>query len=280
VIAQRPPRSPGSVARRSGGWRPTGILACVEWARLRHVWDVSVGAWIAPRLGPFGGWVGSVVPRGFDAYVRILHPVATADGQPATWRDVCTATGRHAHALMQWRAISCVTPPAVSEDMTNEWDAWNGSEPDIGNLDAAAFGALCRVLSRHTDSDTECFFALWDGYGWIHGSPSIAAFQHDEPIPPAFSRDVLVGPRLRLPQRDYLVFSGPLDAAHQLRAQSPNLMWPNARSWFVATEIDFDSTLVGGSNALIRDLLSDAALETWRVDPRDSLAYDGDMVNV
>ena len=30
--------------------------------------------WLAPRLGPFGSGVASVVPDGFPAYSRILHP--------------------------------------------------------------------------------------------------------------------------------------------------------------------------------------------------------------
>ncbi|MGH3934087.1 MAG: hypothetical protein ACRDS1_03740 [Pseudonocardiaceae bacterium] len=37
--------------------------------------EVSVGACIAPRLGFFGGRVGSVAPRGFAVYARVLQPV-------------------------------------------------------------------------------------------------------------------------------------------------------------------------------------------------------------
>lgn len=72
---------------------------------LSFVKDPSVADWIAPRLGPFGGWVGSVVPRGFPAYARILHPVRDRDGESATWAAVCAQTQREAHALMQWQSI-------------------------------------------------------------------------------------------------------------------------------------------------------------------------------
>ena len=41
----------------------------------RALADIAEGSWIAPRLGPFGGWVGSAVPRGYPAYARVLHPV-------------------------------------------------------------------------------------------------------------------------------------------------------------------------------------------------------------
>ena len=53
--------------------------------RLHTVTDMSVTEWIAPRLGPFGGQVGSVVPHGFQAYARVLHPPEELDGRPTTW---------------------------------------------------------------------------------------------------------------------------------------------------------------------------------------------------
>lgn len=39
-----------------------------------------------------------------------------------------------------------------------------------------------------------------------------------------------------------------------------------------------DSTLVGGSRALIDAVLADTALKAWPGAPGDSLAYDGDTV--
>jgi hypothetical protein len=51
------------------------------------------------------------------------------------------------------------------------------------------------------------------------------------------------------------------------------------RSWFVATEIDFDPTIVAGSSELIAAVLAEPILEAWPVDPDDSLARDGDTLN-
>lgn len=62
--------------------------------------------------------------------------------------------------------------------------------------------------------------------------------------------------------------------------QSPNLFWPDDRAWCVASEIDFDSTLVAGSTALIEALLTAPGLEVWPVEGHDSLAFDADHVNV
>jgi hypothetical protein len=47
----------------------------------------------------------------------------------------------------------------------------------------------------------------------------------------------------------------------------------------VATELDFDSTLVGGSVELVAAILEAPALDAWAVRPDDSLASDADRVN-
>ena len=62
-------------------------------------------------------------------------------------------------------------------------------------------------------------------------------------------------------------------------AQSPNLFWPDDRQWCVATEIDFDSTLVAGSDALIDELMHTPLLETLPIQPGDSLQITADRIN-
>ena len=85
-------------------------------------------------------------------------------------------------------------------------------------------------------------------------------------------------PRLALPQRTYLLHAGPLARALEL-GRSPNLLWPADRSWFLASEIDFDSTLVGGSRDLAAAILGDPQIEAARVREDDSLRFDADAVN-
>ena len=252
--------------------------------------EVSAGAWIGPRLGPFGGWVGSVVPRGFAAYARILHPVPDIGGEMTTWASVCAVTGREPHALMQWDAIK-----AQGEgDDPGPSRAWPGGDPEVGNLHPQALEALCRVLTPHTP-DGRCIIGLWDGWGWIHGAPAVSNLSASRdgsppapaPVPPGPPDEVRYGPRLRLPGRDYLLFTGTLAAAgalgHQVTAtwfipQSPNLIWPPDQSWFVATEIDFDSTLIGGSAEVIAAVLADPKLESWPITATDSLASAADTI--
>jgi hypothetical protein len=60
---------------------------------------------------------------------------------------------------------------------------------------------------------------------------------------------------------------------------APNLIWPADHTWFMASEVDFDSTLVGGSAELIQAIVDSPKLEAWQVKPTDSLAADADKIN-
>lgn len=246
---------------------------------------VSLASWIAPRLTASLGSVASVVPYGYPAYARICHPVPDGLGGWNSWSEVAAAKGTTAHALMQWHAVL-----GSSEQPGSRGAVWPG-EPTTGNLATHTLHALCAILAAHTATPGDCMFCLWDGYGALHGSASVAIVRSDGEevhVPPGVDRTVLDGARVRLPGRDYLLLTGPLHCAgdldwspldgHEMR-QSPNLFWPSDHAWCVATEIDFDSTLVAGSTGLIEAVLAAADLDSWRVDPDDSLTYDGDVIN-
>ncbi len=265
----------------------------VSFEELAPVADLSVGGWIAPRLCGFGGRVCCIVPAGFAGYVRVLHPAADQQGAQASWARVCEQTGRVAHPLMQWQAIS--TAPRTGGQ--TRASSWPGRAPEVGNAPPAVLAAMLEVLAGFTVDPAGCYHAVWDGWGWLDGG-GVTTFSYPEseprpfrppPLPPALPGEVLAGPRLRHPGRDYLLFRGPLRAAlgigHQITAdwrlpQSPSLLWPADRSWLLATEVDFDSTLVGGSAELVRELLQATRLEAWPVGVDDDLTIDGDRVNL
>jgi hypothetical protein len=93
---------------------------------------------------------------------------------------------------------------------------------------------------------------------------------------------VIDGPKAGVAGLDHLLFAGPLRLAgrwgarpyepgHARDINSPNLMWPADRAWFVTTNIDSTWTGVGGSADLIDDLLAEPRLEVVRTrhdDPR------------
>jgi hypothetical protein len=247
--------------------------------------EVGAADWLGPRLRRFGSAVAAVVPDGFPAYVRILHPASGPDGRPVRWAEVADWSGRTMHQLVQFHAIGRPPPVAPAGPAP-----WNGEAPAEGNLPAELLRVLCATLAEHTGTPGSCWFCLWDGYGWLHGSPSVAMLGRHGPIcvPPAFPAEVLGGPRVRLPGRDYLLFAGLLAAAPRLGwtgpngffwPQSPNLFWPDDHAWCVASEVDLFCTLVAGSDELAEALVGDSRLEAWRVQPADPIAFDSDQVN-
>jgi hypothetical protein len=258
---------------------------------LRVVADLSAAEWIAPRLtGRRFGAVTSVVPDGYPAYVRICHPATDKDGNQVGWSEVARATDRQSHPLMQWHALV-----GSSDPFNFKGSLWVGENPERGNLDPRMLAILCDLLAGHTTAANDCFFCLWGGYGdlenygWLEGDASKETREIADREQHIFSSNEREGPRLHLPDRDYLVLIGSLSGALRIgwwigdrsfRHQSPNLFWPADRAWCVASEIDFDSTLVGGSVELVEAIIRHPMLDAWAIEPQDSLAADADKVNI
>ena len=164
---------------------------------LKIVNGAEAGAWIAPRLeGGFGGQVKQQVPNGYDAYVRVFHPVSDGSGKSITWAEVARTLGRTAHREMQWHRLIGAADPEAS--FSSEWP---DRCPSTGELDEVTLKALCRVLQTHTRDPEHCFFGL----STIHAG-----------VEKTYRKAV----QLRWPRRDFVIFSGPLSAADQLGYES------------------------------------------------------------
>lgn len=250
---------------------------------MEPVGDVAVGDWIKPRLS---GALTAVVPSGFDAYVRVLHPVDVVGTHVVRWRDVAAVTGRRVHPLVQWWRLIDAT-----DSVNPRSELWDGGEPDIGSLDPPDNRRLVDLLAGHTNSPDDAYFAVWEGNGFFHaGATAIysAGKKQSRPAPVvSIARELISGPRLRHPGRDYVVLSGSLREASTIPdligakpwTPSANLVWPQDHSWCIATEVDFDSTLVGCSRAAAKEILACPDLESFPINPNDSLQYDADLVN-
>lgn len=243
----------------------------------------AAGAWIEPKLGSEISRVADQVPAGYEAYVRIFHPAHDRELKPVRWAEVAEVTGKTAHREMQWEALTA----GRSE--------WEGQEPMTGWMDIDELDALCAILVDHTTNPDHCYFGLCTIQSWED------SFSAEE-----------MEPLLKLPHgRDHIVLAGPLSAVDQITRHYssadpssavvvawkgdgpqrertrlewvwrdvPNLIWPEDRSWFVVSEVDFDSTVVGGSAELIKAIVQSPALEAWQVEPTDSLAIDADKIN-
>jgi len=244
--------------------------------------DTRSGDWLVERIHGFAQNVGSIVPSGFESYARVFHPVE--EGLWRRWRDVAAHNGRLVHAEMQFHLIS--RPPGEAPDGYEPL-----SEMAVGCLPSEELQLLTDLLARHTTETTSCWFAVWEGYGQLHGTPtpsqvtSTSGGVPTDPVdvPPILPRQVLEGPRLALPNRAYVVLHGVLrevpDLFELLGAQSPNLWWPEDHSWCVATEIDLGWTYVAGSEALVDDVVRCPDLEVLRATISDGATYDSDVLN-
>ncbi|WP_433181862.1 hypothetical protein [Actinoallomurus sp. CA-150999] len=210
-------------------------------SRLRSLTDVSPAAWIEEGTGDFDSGVHALLPGGFEAYARLPHPTESADGRMLRWSEVAERSGSVVGSRTRFTDI------AGPED----------EEPWAGSFPAALLPVLCEILAAHTTTPQECYFGLWDGWGWLDAD----------------------GPKIHLPGRDYLLFAGPLDAATEMGdrgdgyffPQSPNLFWPRDRAWCVATDVDLDATYVGGSARLAEDLTGGARIEALSAELSDPL---------
>ncbi len=298
---------------------------------MRFTPDVARGDWILPRVRGggivVGGLVGGVVPRGFDAYARVLHPVTAyvpvvgTDVPPETlrWSEVAALSSRRpravVHPLVQWSSIA----GAPSRDVALT-DGRVASAPPDGALAPDAWSGLARHLAAHTAEPGLLTAGVWNGYGTLRPGRSSRAFVavYDDgtggpaPTPGELARlqaeaeaELLAsvdpeitsaaddGPLLALPGRDYVLLDATADEFvdgswtrtsglgwyGSLHGVSPNLLWPADRAWCVASEIDFDSTLIGGSRALVDAICADDALEAFEVGEDDDLTWTGDTVN-
>lgn len=256
-----------------------------------------VGAWIKPRLGGEFGAVTLQVPQGFQAYARVFHPASDPAGSPVRWADVAKMCRTIPHQEMQWHAILGLNNADELRGSYSPNDGsgvkWVGSDPPIGAMDIETLDAVCEILAEHTTDARHCLFGLCTIQSWLD----------------SFSADKLP-PLLELPyDRNHIVLAGPLSAVGQimynwggslqmtlvanqgkepppkqepskfLQREAPNLIWPTDNSWFVASEPDFDSTLVGGTATLIDAIVKSPKLEAWQVMPTDSLADDADRIN-
>jgi hypothetical protein len=222
-------------------------------AAVGATWDdgPAAGEWIAGRLGPFGPSVGHAVPHGYPVYAIVEIPGNAEVDVP---------------------------------------------EPDV------TFDALLDVLEPFT-GDQAVHSGIWPGFAWMYATgddprtaPGMGVgvfWSPDAQRPPqeeidrqlAAAREQMASARvecpdaepLRLPHREYYLWSGPLRSAMAFRHQSnspPSLIWPDDRSWFVGTPIYSNEIAVAGSREVIDEILCDRRLSARRAKPDDDLDID------
>jgi len=236
--------------------------------------------WIERQLAPFAERVTSVVAAGFQSYARVLHPVAQwvdDHERPVRWQEVAAWSGLPLRPGSQFHSIAL--PPTDPATPTE----WRGDGPRQGQLFAADAEVLAEILRPWTSTPEDCWFCVWDGYGWGNAVQLTPPGQPGVMLPDPVPDPVRQGPRVHLPNRDYLLYSGPVEAVMATvplanSGQTPNLWWPSDHSWCVATEIDLAWTYVGGPEPMIEHVLTDKRIEAVSAEPGDPLTRVEDWI--
>jgi hypothetical protein len=223
--------------------------------------DIAAADWVVGRLASDSYRVDMLLPDGFAAYVRVLHAIVleTDHGrQLIRWRDVAAAAGlTELDRCVQFATLA--SHPEV--------DA--GNPPLPGELPDEQLATLTAVLANHTATPKRCWFCVWNGYGEpADRTPGSAGertglFTHpaEPPTRPASIREADRGATVRgVLERRYHLYTGPLGAVTTLGLPA-NLWWPEDHAWCVASDVDLDSTYIGGSEALARALIHHPRLE-------------------
>jgi hypothetical protein len=253
--------------------------------------DVHQADWIGPRLTPWDGnsIATIIVPSGFAAYARVLHPAGIPEHgeRPVRWADVAAWSGMPLRQDAQFHSIAL--PPADP----GEPPPYHGQGPQAGSLYWSDAEVLAGTLRDWTSTPEDCWFCVWDGYGWESARPLFFVASSDTRQPPATPAPprrgpvpgpVLEGPRVQLPHRSYLLYQGSAEAVLTLPAlegafgQCPNLWWPGDRAWCVASEIDLPWTYIGGPRGLIDAILADDRIEALPAAPDDRVSRVEDWV--
>jgi len=251
--------------------------------------DVGQADWIAERLTPREDEypVTIVVPAGFEAYARVLHPAETPGNgnRLVRWAEVAAWSGMPLRDDAQFHSIAL--PPAAPLGPP----PFSGGGPRAGSLYPPDAEVLARLARVWTSTPENCWFCVWDGFGWGQGAvaavstedgtlPEILEEALRDPVP----AEVREGPRVRLPYRNYLLYRGPAEAVVATARvpgtweQCANLWWPADRAWCAATEIDLQWTYVGGPRGLVDAILADDRIEALPAAPDDPVSRVEDWV--
>lgn len=157
--------------------------------RFAWVSDLGRGEWLRPVEAEPWGSILSIVPRGFEAYARLFHPVerdrprqttswqgldeatyfagvedveAAPETEPATWAQAAASFGTTMHAQAQYARL--VRRDYGRVDGVIAPDGWRYSDTFEGCLDAASLAAASAVLARHTTTPHAGVAAIWEGW--------------------------------------------------------------------------------------------------------------------
>ncbi len=244
-----------------------------------------------------------------SAFGTTFHPgaqwsalVRTTDDDPNGWQQVIASDGRQYNAPIEGELAPGLVAAAAAHL------AAHTTTPDDGYV--ALWEGRGGLLGHLGDTPSRAFLQMGDG------SDATLA-RHNEMLGTSFrdvfnnvfrkptwqegilSREISEGPRLDLPGRSHVLFRGGIaelarpdwvlhvpwrdriaeGQGFPADAPSPSLAWPADHAWVLVTEVDYDSTIVGGSSELIAAIVADERLEALEIPADLALHHGADEVN-
>lgn len=295
-------------ATASAGQHHTGPVRIIEdvsrgeWLAARAGRWATVGGVAATGFDAYARILHPIGARREDLNVTLewgQHPVV--EETEWAWATIASRTGRTMHPLVQSRYLT------NNETLVDFPDGWRLEQSREGWLDPRLLAALTTHLS--TTSPDDIVIAIWNGWGLpdqIQAYTSVVTASSDpddtesEPwqeefetrqreaiaaVSGDFRKAVEGGPHFEYPGREFVLLQSSLDDlanpawgieggigwTTDSPEPSPQLVWPQDRAWVVASEIDWDSTIVAGNREVIDAILSDPSFEAFEVDEDDHL---------
>lgn len=217
---------------------------------LHHEEDPSPAQAIASALDTAGNRATSIVPPGYESYLRLLNPIELRDGSTVLWTEAVQRNGLDPRPWMQWDEFAA-TPGVILPD--------GDGQPEMGNPHASLATALIEAL--RVDDSTH-FFASWAGYSSEFPGPV-----------------VMFSPS----QRDMVLYSGSLLDEQEaplvprtVTGRVPMYWWPGDLSWCVGQDIYARSLVVGCDQNTARAILASPNLDAYPIRDGDA-ALGGDF---
>ena len=217
----------------------SGVAARITEIEFQIPWEGSLVP-ILSGAGRCGVVLGSLLPPGFDRYLRVFHPFVPWDARfgrvsaTRTWRQLADEAGVAFGPTLTWRQLAPVVPLSA-DGASRPWAVWEGE------LEPATADALFEGLEREQSGPYLVGYELA-----AYGRPGRALLFRGEALDDRLEAAAVA--------RSIGVFSG-----------SPEYLWPNDLRWIVRTDWDLTSTYVASSHDGAERILADPRVETVEV---------------
>jgi hypothetical protein len=215
---------------------------------LHHEPDGRTAEPLAALLDRTGNLVTSVVPPGYERYVRILNPVEFGNGSVMLWSDIVERNGLEPSPWMQWDELKAHLGTALSPD---------NAEPAMGDPHPSLATALIRKLQVN---EGRYYFASWIGYAEANSEATIV-----------FSPS----------RREMALYSGVLiDGTGSAvvpvtdAGRVPMYWWPKDLRWCVGQDLYARSLIVGCDLATAGGILAASDLDSYLIRESDMVTSE------